>query len=93
MEGNIFKRSFSRKKRGFCREKTLSVQSTPLLELIDRFPLVAGRLFYKMMTVDHHYPFDTFKKTQINYAYSVDFDFSYFDNIQERGEIKIIFGD
>ena len=48
-----------------------------------------------MMTVntkiEHHnahFSFDTFDMTKINQAYSVDLDFSYFDNIQEKGKIK-----
>ena len=31
---------------------TRSISSTPLLDIISRFPLVAGRIFYKLMTVD-----------------------------------------
>lgn len=28
------------------------ISSTPLLDIISRFPLLAGRIFYKLMTVD-----------------------------------------
>ena len=31
---------------------TRSISSTPLLDIISRFPLLAGRIFYKLMTVD-----------------------------------------
>ena len=31
---------------------TNSITSTPLLDIISRFPLLAGRIFYKLMTVD-----------------------------------------
>ena len=29
-----------------------SISSTPLLDIISRFPLVGGRVFYKLMTFD-----------------------------------------
>ena len=32
--------------------ETRSISSTPLLDIISRFPLLAGRIFYKLMTVD-----------------------------------------
>ena len=31
---------------------TKRISSTPLLDIISRFPLLAGRIFYKLMTVD-----------------------------------------
>ena len=31
---------------------TRRISSTPLLDIISRFPLLAGRIFYKLMTVD-----------------------------------------
>ena len=42
----------------------------------------------KVESHNAHFSFDTFDMAKINQAYSVDLDFSYFDNIQERGEIK-----
>ena len=31
---------------------TKRISSTPLLDIISRFPLLAGRIFYKLMTMD-----------------------------------------
>ena len=68
---------------------TKSVVSTPLLDLIARYPLFAGKVFYKMMTVDTKMDdsmykpcsFDLFDISIINQAKSVTLDYSYFDNI------------